>query len=74
MIPFSNYIKSITLGIHQAEQQIKELKFDTEYASYNKKARKRLYSFIEDQYILIDELTPPFSKDPFNKCPFNKIR
>jgi hypothetical protein len=40
MIPFSNYIKSITLGIHQAEQQIKELKFDTEYASYNKKPVK----------------------------------
>ena len=68
MRPFSNYINSITLGIHQAQQQIKELKSDTEYASYNKKARKRLYSFIDDQYTLIEALTPPFSNYTFSKC------
>jgi len=68
-MPFTEYIKSITLGINQAKEQIKELKSDVEYASYNKKARKRLHSFIDDQYTLIEALTPPFSK-----CPFSKYR
>ena len=41
MMPFSNYIKSITLGINIATTQIEELKIDKEQPSYNKKAIKR---------------------------------
>ena len=67
-MPFTDYINSLTLGINEAKTQIKELKSDTEYASYNKKAIKRLESFIDDQYILIDELTEPFSSVLFSKC------
>jgi len=66
-MPFTDYINTITLGISAAMKQIKELKTDTEYPLYNKKAIKRLESFIDDQHTLIESLTPPFSKAPFSK-------